>query len=143
MPSGKRRRKVTIGDPYGLHARNTASLLALLRKCSPGTRLTLGRVGASREHMDLGDVTSITPMACFRQNIRHGEELVVVATGPQAEYVLDSVEYALSEARGRGMASREEDWLDLWETAGSFKEADGLMDEVDSAHVAYWIGMLP
>jgi hypothetical protein len=33
--------------------------------------------------------------------------------------------------------------LDLWETAGSFKEADGLMDEVDSAHVAYWIGMLP
>lgn len=118
-------RRVVMRDPRGLHARPAALLMGYLRRAAPGTRFGLH---LARGCVDFGEASKVTPLAlCLHADVRGGEEVVALASGPDAEYVLDAVAevFAQDLAGEMHLAS----WQTISRALGS-KEAHALMREM-------------
>ncbi len=92
-------RRAALGDGGHLHARPAARLVGSLRSVASGTRLALAGGGYVA---DLGEAWKVPVFALLREWGRLGgdSEVLVLASGPDAEQVLELVEDVL----GRGGA---------------------------------------
>lgn len=105
-------RRVVMEDPKGMHARPAMLLIAHLRRAAPGTRFGLWRDGRLE---DFGEAAKVGPLAlCNRADVGGGEEVLALASGPDAGYVLDAV----AEVFARRSAEHLADWLDVARVLG-------------------------
>ncbi len=133
MPNTKKRKKrkkpapswthavrVTVRDPVGIHARPAALLAARLRAIGASATLGLRRQGSPTT--ELGEAARLNVASLIRTFIRFGEEVELVATGPDAELVL-GVARGLLEEEDLGAEAAAEELVELLggtEAAGAF-----------------------
>ena len=88
---------LTMEDPKSMHARPATLLIARLRKAARGTRFRLRWGG---QDVDLGEASEVGPPALLHcANVWCGQEVLARSSGPDADYVLDSVEEVFTQRR--------------------------------------------
>lgn len=80
--------RVTVLDPAGAHARPAALLAARLRASGASATLGMRRAGAKRA-TELGEAARLGVAPLIRAHVRSGEEVELVAAGPDAELALE------------------------------------------------------
>lgn len=93
-----------------MHARPAALLYAFLRRAQPGTRLGLASLRCGR-CFDFGEASAIGVNALVRTEVKGGEEVLALASGPDAEHVLWAVAEVFAwRAAGNTEAEHTQDW---------------------------------
>ncbi len=117
---------VVMEDPMGMHARPAMYLLAYLRQAAPGTRF--GLCWGGRE-VDFGEASEVGPLALLHHaDIKGGQEVLALASGPDAEYVLDGVEEVF--AQRRTPETHLADWMDIARVVGGPRKLLALQREM-------------
>lgn len=82
------KRKVTLGDLEGIHARNSAKIVMICRDRNVSVKL-----GYKGDAADGGNILEIMSLKA-----RYGDEIEVVADGPQEQEAMEEIEKVLGDS---------------------------------------------
>ena len=138
MSKWTHKRTVMVRNPKGLHARPVALLVAHLRKVPPGTRFALGGYRGPAQSWsveDFGEAHQASVFKVARWGWSGPQEITVLASGPHAEYVLDTAAAIFGRTYGPDDITRTHpDWQEVCSAVG-VDEARRIAYEILSAVV--------